>query len=214
MKQLLSLPSLLSLLALLSAAAPALAQYSGPAVQACRAFAETEIRKNSPVAAVVRFDNDANLNIERYGRKLGSQHVSSLLFGNGAVVYPQGVPVEFSFICLLADDKRALFFHWIPRTEAPALAQCRRTKEAAACLDALLVVAEQELTMHYAGLFVDARAQDEKSGNETASGIFRRSSEAFLAYRAAECARRGAAGSEPHKACLVDLTRRRGLDLR
>lgn len=204
----------LALLAFLTTAAPAFAQYSGPAVQTCRAFAEAEIRKNSPVAAAVRFDNDANLNIERYSRKLGSQHVSSLLFGHGAVVYPQGVPVELSFLCLLADDKRALFFHWIPRTEAPALAQCRRTKETAACLDALLVVAEQELTQRYAGLFVDARTQDEKAGNEVASGIFRRSSEAYLAYRAAECARRGAAGSEVHKACLVDLTRRRGLDLR
>jgi uncharacterized protein YecT (DUF1311 family) len=206
--------SLLALLALLAAAAPAFAQYAGPAVQTCRAYAEAEVRKSSPVAAAVRFDNDAALGIERYSRMLGSQNVSSLLFGNGAIVYPQGVPVELSFICLLADEKRALFFHWIPRTDAPALAQCRRTKEAPACLDALLVVAEQELTMRYAGLFVDARAQDEKAGNETASGTFRRSSEAFLAYRAAECARRGAAGSEPHKACLVDLTRRRGLDLR
>lgn len=204
----------LALLALLCAAAPALAQYSGPAVQTCRAYAEAEIRKTSPVAATVRFDNDAHLNIERYGRNLGSQRVSSLLFGNGAIVYPQGVPVELAFLCLLADEKRALFFHWIPRTEAPALVQCRRTKETAACLDALLVVAEQELTMRYAGLFVDARAQDDKAGNETASGVFRRSSEAFLAYRAAECARRGAPGTEPHKACLVDLTRRRALDLR
>ncbi len=205
---------LLVLFALLTAAAPALAQYSGPAVQACRAFAEAEIRKTSPVAAAVRFDNDANLNLERTSRKLGSQQVRSLLSGNGAVVYPQGVPVELSFLCLLADDKRALFFHWIPRTEAPALAQCRRTKETAACLDALLVVAEQELTMRYAGLFVDARAQDDKAGNENAANAFRRSSEAFLAYRAAECARRGAAGSEPHKSCMVDITRRRALDLR
>lgn len=211
MKQLFSV---LFLLVLLAPAAPALAQYSGPAVQTCRAFAEAEIRRASPVTAAVRIDNDTGLNIERYSRKLGSQHVSSLLFGQGAVVYPQGVPVELSFICLLADEKRALFFHWIPRTEAPALAQCRRTKETVTCLDALLVVAEQELTLRYASLFVDSRAQDEKAGNEVASGIFRRSSEAFLAYRAAECARRGAAGSEPHKACLVDLTRRRGLDLR
>jgi len=205
---------LLAAFALLFAAAPALAQYSGPAVELCRTFAEADIRKTSPVAAAVRFDNNPGLNIERYSRKLGSQHVSTLLSGNGAVVYPQGVPVEFSFICLLGDDKRALFFHWFPRTEAPALAQCRRTKEAAACLDALLVVAEQELTMRYSGLFVDARAQDDKSGNENMANSFRRSSQAFLAYREAECARRGAAGSEPHKACMVDLTRRRALDLR
>lgn len=205
---------LLCLLALLGAAAPAFAQYTGPAVQACRTFAEAEVRKTSPVAAEVRFNNDATLNIERYTRKLGSQFVSSLLFGNGAVVYPEGVPVELSFVCLLADDRRALFFHWMPRTDASALAQCRRTRQVASCLDALLVVAEQELTLRNAGLFVDARAQDEKAGNEKAAEMFRRSSQAFLAYREAECARRGAVGSEPHKACLVDLTRRRGLDLR
>ena len=205
---------LLALFALLFAATPALAQYSGPAVEACRALAEAEIRKTSPVAAAVRFDHNPGLNIERYGRKLGSQHVSTLLSGNGAVVYPQGVPVELSFVCLLAEEQRALLFHWIPRTEAPALAQCRRIKETATCLDSLLVVAEQELTMRYAGLFVDARAQDDKAGNEHMANIFRRSSQAFLAYREAECTRRGAAGSEPHKACMVDLTRRRGLELR
>lgn len=202
-------------LALVLAAFPlfAAAQYSGPAVQACRSYAEAEVRKGGAGKPAVQLDGPS-LDIARYTRKAGSQFVSSLLSGNGAIVYAQGVPVEFSFVCLLADDKQAVFFYWIPRPDAVALQQCRRTKEAASCLDALLVVAEQELTMRYASLYVDARSQDEKAGNENVGNTFRRSSQAFLAYREAECARRGAAGSELHKACLVDLTRRRGLDLR
>lgn len=204
---------LLSLLALLAAATPAFAQYAGPAVQACRAYAEAEVRKGGAGNPTVRIDAPG-LDLQRHARKVGSQSVSALLSGTGAIVYAQGVPVEFSFACLLADEKRPLFFYWIPRLETPALGQCRRTTEVASCLDSLLIVAEQELTMRYSGLFVDAREADSKAGNENMANVFRRSSEAFLAYRAAECARRGAAGSEPHKACMVDLTRRRALDLR
>lgn len=204
---------LLALFALLVASAPALAQYSGPAVQACRAHAEAEVRKGGAGNPTVQLDAPS-LDLQRYTRNAGSQFVSSLLAGNGAIVYAQGVPVEFAFVCLLADEKRPVFFYWIPRLDTAALGQCRRTTEVASCLESLLIVAEQELTMRYSGLFVDARAQDDKAGNENAANAFRRSSEAFLAYRAAECARRGAAGSEPHKACLVDLTRRRALDLR
>jgi hypothetical protein len=200
------------LLALLPLAAAA--QYAGPALETCRAYAEADVRKAGNAAALVQFDRDAQLNIERYTRKVGSQFVSSLLHGNGAIVLPAGVPVEMSFVCLLAEEKRAVFFHWMPRRDAPVLAQCRRAKDAATCLDALLAVAEQDLTQLYARHFLDARQADAGSGAENATGAFRRSADAFRAYRDSECARRGAAGSEPHKACMVELTRRRGLDLR
>ena len=33
---------------------------------------------------------------------------------------------ELAFICLLADDKRAVFFEWLPRANASAMAQCTR----------------------------------------------------------------------------------------
>ncbi len=47
--------------------------------------------------------------------------------GNGAIARSVGAPrAELSFICLLASDKQALFFHWMPRRDAPALAQCKR----------------------------------------------------------------------------------------
>ena len=187
------------------------AQYSGPAVESCLNHAQAELARDGGKGRVA-FDRDQQLNIERYTRKLGSQFVSSLLYGNGAIVYPQGAAVEMSFVCLIADQKRALFFNWTPRRDAPALAQCRRGADAAGCLDALLQVAEQDLTQLYAKHYVDARDADSAAKNENASNAFRRSAEAWRAYRDAECARRGTA--EANKACMVELTRRRGLDLK
>ena len=195
------------------------AQYAGPAVDSCLAFASNETRQSGAKAATLVFDRDRDLIIERTTRKMGSQFVSSLLHGNGAIVYPQGVPVEMSFVCLLADEKRAVFFTWAPRRDAPVLAQCRRAADAAGCLDTVLQVYEQDLTQLYAKHFVEAREADAAARNENASNAFRRSADAFKAYRDAECARRAgttaaSGGGDAHKACMVELTRRRGLDLR
>lgn len=184
----------------------AIAQYSGPAVDTCLAYASREIKQK------IVFDRDAELVIERYTRKAGSQFVSSLLHGNGSIVLQQGVAVEMTFLCLLADEKRAVFFDWRPRRDAPVLAQCRRGTETAGCLDTLLQLAEQDLTQIYARHYVDARELDAAAGNDDRMNAFRRSAEAFKAYREAECARRGA--GDVAKACMVELTRRRALDLR
>ena len=194
---------------------PAVAQYTGPGVQACRTYAERDVRKNSANVQSVVFEQDRELNIDRHTAKVGSQFVSSLLYGNGAIVYGGGVPaVEMTFLCMLADDKRAVFFYWFPRRDAPALAQCRRGGGAAAsqCLETLLNVAEQELVELYSRYTVDARQADAKAGNENASNTFRRSGDTWRAYRDAECGRRPA--GDERKACMVELTRRRALDLR
>lgn len=181
------------------------AQYSGPAVDACLSYASKEIKQK------VVFDRDADLVIERYTRKAGSQFVSSLLHGNGAIVLAQGVPIEMSFVCLLADEKRAVFLDWRPRRDAPVLAQCRRGSDPADCLDALLQIAEQDLTQIYARHYVEAREADFAAKNDDRMNAFRRSADAFKAYREAECARRGA--GDANKACMVELTRRRALEL-
>ena len=205
------------LLALLlgAAASPALAQYAGPGVETCRAYAERDLKKGTAKVQSVAFDQDLELNIDRYTAKVGSQFVSSLLYGNGAIVYGAGVPaVEMTFVCLLADEKRAVFFHWFPRRDAPALAQCRRGggSTAGQCLDTLLNITEQELVELYAKYTIEARQADAKAGNENASNSFRRGADAWKAYRDAECARRPA--GDERKACVLDLTRRRALDLR
>jgi len=202
-------------LLLAACATSAAAQYTGPGVEACRSYAERDVRKDNAKVQTVVFEQDRELNIDRYTAKVGSQFVSSLLYGNGAIVYGGGAPaVEMTFLCLLADDKRAVFFNWVPRRDAPAYAQCRRGDGAkpSQCLETLLNVAEQELTELYSKYTVDARQADAKAGNENASNAFRRGADAWRAYRDAECARRPA--GDERKACVVELTRRRALDLR
>jgi len=60
------------------------AQYSGPAVDACRAYGERELKKHSTDVKALVFDRDRHPVIEKYARKLGNQFVSSILSGNGA----------------------------------------------------------------------------------------------------------------------------------
>lgn len=190
----------------------AAAQYSGPGVDTCLAYARKDVTQWGAKKPSVVFDRDANLIIERYTRKAGSQFVSSLLLGNGALVYPEGVAVEMSFICLLASYKQAVFFDWRPRRDASVLVQCRRGSNATACLENLLQVAERDLTELYSRHFIDARQADAAAGNENAVAAFRKSADAFKAYRDAECGHRNSA--DERTACMVELTRRRELDLR
>jgi hypothetical protein len=189
-----------------------LARYSGPAVDTCLAYANKNLVQTGADKAAVVFDRDARLDIERYTKKAGSQFVSSLLAGNGAIVYPHGLTIEISFLCLLASERQAVFFDWRPRRDAPVLAQCRRGRDPAACLESLLLLAEQDLTALYSRHFVEARQADAAAGNENRVAAFRKAADAFKAYRDAECARRGK--GEEHTACMVELTRRRSQDLK
>ena len=140
------------------------------------------------------FERDQNLQIERYTRKLGSQFVSSILRGNGAVVLEGAPSAELSFICLLADDKRAVFFEWLPRANVAAFTQCTRDgalrDKPRPCLELLLQVAESDLTQAYAIRFQEARERDHDAGNENTVTSFRKSNDEWRQYRDAECARR------------------------
>jgi hypothetical protein len=191
----------------------ALAQYSGPALDTCRAYGERELKKSGADIASLAFDNDRHLFVERVTRKLGSQFVASALSGNGAILRPAGPAVELSFVCLLANEKRALYFHWTPRRHAPSLAQCRRGKDPGACLQLLYDIAERDLLEASALRFQESLDADAKAGNDGASSAYRNAVAAWRGYRDAECARRGAAGSDPWRACMVDLMRLHYLDL-
>jgi uncharacterized protein YecT (DUF1311 family) len=213
---------LLLFLALL--ATPVLAQYKGPAVETCLAYAKREVARDGTKAKDVIIERDQNLLMERYTRKLGTQFVSSILRGNGAVVLDNAPSAELSFLCLLADDKRAVFFEWLPRQNASALAQCTRDEAQRAkprsCLELLLQVAENDLMQIYANRFQDAREKDHGTGAENATNTFRKANDEWRQYREAECARRkdqvpqGIAFEDYQLACMVDLTRRRSLDMR
>ena len=211
-------------LLLASIALQALAQYDGPAVETCRGYAARQLLRDASTARTVVFDRDQNLAIERYTRKVGSQFVSSILMGNGAVVFANAPSAELSFLCLLADEKRAVFFAWLPRRDASAMAQCTRDDATRAsprtCLQTLLEVSEQDLTVAYAHQLTESRQRDAAAANEAASDRYRAANQAWLQYRDAECLRRkdqAPAGIDPgdwQLACVVELTRRRLVDMR
>ncbi|HZO04399.1 MAG TPA: lysozyme inhibitor LprI family protein [Burkholderiales bacterium] len=200
------------------------AQYNGPAVEACRALAKQEAVRDGTRAKDIVFERDQNLQIERYTRKIGNQFVSSILRGNGAVVLDGAPSAELSFICLLADDKRAVFFDWLPRVHVPAVAQCTRDgsfrDKPRPCLETLLQVAENDLMQIYALHFQDARERDQNAGNENLVTSFRKANDEWRQYRDAECARRrdhtpkSVTAEDYQLACMVELTRRRVLDMR
>ena len=206
------------------AAFSANAQYNGPAVETCRAFAKREMTRDGTGSKDVVIERDDALSIERYSRKLGNQALSLILRGNGAVVLDKAPSAELAFICLLADDKRALFFEWLPRPNAPALAQCTRDaalrEQPQPCLQTLLQVAENDLMQSYALAFQDARERDHGTGSEKAADAFRKANDEWRQYREAECARRrdnaakGASPEDVQLAGFVELTRRRALDIR
>jgi uncharacterized protein YecT (DUF1311 family) len=202
----------------------AFAQYDGPAVETCRAYAKREMARDQTGGKDIVIERDEALTIERYSRKLGNQLVASILRGNGAVVLDKAPSAELAFICLLADDKRAVFFEWLPRPNASALAQCSRDtalrEQPKPCLETLLQVAENDLMQSYAMTFQDARERDHAAGNEKAADTFRKANDEWRQYRDAECARRrdgapkGVAPEHQYLACTVELTRRRALDMR
>jgi uncharacterized protein YecT (DUF1311 family) len=194
----------------------ALAQYAGPGVETCRSHAEKQHKADGGSPATIVFDKDAGLGIARYTKKVGAQFVSSILYGNGSIVTPTGPAVDMSFVCLLADERNAVFFYWTPRADPSSLSQCTRSAaqkaRAGECIDALLRVTEQDLTVAYGSVFQLAREADAKAKNENATNAMRKANQAWIAYRDAECARRSDA--DARKACIVDLSRRRLLDVR
>jgi len=195
------------------------AQYDGPAVEACRSYAKREAARDGASVKDVVFERDQALAIERYTRKLGSQFVSSILTGNGAVVYVNAPSAELAFICLLADEKRPVFFEWLPRQDTRSLAQCTRDGELRdkprPCLETLLQTAENDLIELYAQRFQEANAR----GAE-ALASYRKANDEWRQYREAECSRRrdyapAAVNPDDYQmACIIDLTRRRAVDMR
>jgi len=112
-----------------------------------------------------------------------------------------------------------VFFSWQALPNVPALAQCGRSQslrgKEQACLELLLQTAEQDLSQVYAYRFQEANERGEKS-----LAAYRKANDEWREYRDAECARRreaAAKGTSPddvRAACMVELTRRRALDMR
>jgi len=212
----------LAALACLLLPAAALAQVSGPALEACRDYAKRELTRDGAQFQDLVFDADRDLLLERATRKLGKQFVASILSGNGAVVYETAPSVELSFVCLLASEQKPVFFYWVPRRQRSALAQCTRSAALRAgpraCLEGLLGLEERALGEVYAIRLQEARSGDAAAGNERAYEAYSRSNKAWLEYRDAECARRGVAAAagpdDARLACMIELSRLRVAEMR
>jgi uncharacterized protein YecT (DUF1311 family) len=99
------------------------------------------------------------------------------------------------------------------------LAQCARAEslrgKERGCLQLLLQLAEQELSTVYAHRFQEANERGEKT-----LAAYRKANDEWREYRDAECARRrelapaGVSPEDYQAACMVELTRRRALDMR
>jgi uncharacterized protein YecT (DUF1311 family) len=212
-------------LLMLSAPTAALADATGAAADACRAYARHELTRDGATIEDVVIERDRDLALQRYGRSVGTQRVGAILSGKGAVVYPSTPGIELSFVCLLARDGRPVFFHWIPRRDASALTQCTRSEALRSagprsCLEGLLAVEERDLTQLYGARLQQARERDAAAGGERAYRVLSSSNKAWREYRDAECARRGAspaAGQDAADlvlACEVELTRLRAAEMR
>ena len=194
-------------------ASSAFAQYDGPAVQSCREYAIKDLKRAGANVKDALIESDRHLFVARYTRKVGSQFVSSVLSGNGAIVYPGAAAAELSFVCLLADDKHPVFFAWLPRQDTSSLAQCTRDEslrgQPRQCLEMLQQIAESELGQLYAERFQEATGR-----GEAAVAAYRKSNDEWRQYRDAECDRQGAGAEDRRIACIVDLTRRRAWDMK
>lgn len=194
-------------------ASSAFAQYDGPAVQSCRDYAIKDLKRAGASVKDAVIESDRHLSIARYTRKVGNQFVSSVLSGNGAIVYPNAAAAELSFVCLLADDKRPVFFAWLPRQDTSSLAQCTRDEsvrgKSRQCLEMLQQIAESELGQLYAERFQEANTR-----GEAAVAAYRKSNDEWRQYRDAECDRQGVGADDRRIACIVDLTRRRAWDMK
>jgi uncharacterized protein YecT (DUF1311 family) len=197
----------------------AFAQSDKAALEACRAYAKRDAAREGTRASDIVLERDGNLHFERAARKAGSQPMSALLTGNGAVVFADAPSAELSFICLLADEKRPFFFSWLPRRQVSAMMQCARSeplrRNPNQCLEVLERFADDELLHLYAQEYQDATAR-----GADAVAAYRKANDAWRGYRDAECARRraeapqGVSPDDFQRACVIDLTRRRALDLR
>ena len=198
-----------------------MAQNPTAAAKACQAHAERELHRNGLIAGRIVIDAGATLLVEKTTQKLGSQAVTSILRGTGALVPKSHPATELTFTCLLADDTRAVFFDWVQRRDAPVLEQCRRNSttptELGACFEQVQKIADLDLLAVSANRFQAAIEADRASGGARGDA-FRAAAAAWRGYREAECRSivTGAAAADAadlERACVIRLTRRRALEL-
>src|SRR5262249_39977979 len=131
-----------------------------------------------------------NIVVEQLGGKMGSQYISKVLSGNGVLKLKNTEPLDIQFTCLLANDRKTVFFHANPKPvskqQPNAIKACEDKAEtigeAVPCLEKTLRQEDQKLS----GL--EKRIQGQ--GNKESKQLLELSAAQWKRYRDSECLRR------------------------
>ena len=95
-----------------------------PALDACQGFATSHYRQVSPENFVSVRLLEEGVNQEKYGDKVGSQLVSTVLSGHGIRQEKTGGPSNVRFVCLLEDSGKPIFVNMIEDGQRDSVDVC------------------------------------------------------------------------------------------
>lgn len=84
-----------------------------PTVQSCQTYARDLYREVKEIRQIQLID-DAKARRDRFENKVGSQFISTEVMGNGRLMTQKGWQ-NFSYLCLLESDSKALYFRILSR---------------------------------------------------------------------------------------------------
>ncbi|MEX0271027.1 hypothetical protein AB3R30_17975 [Leptolyngbyaceae cyanobacterium UHCC 1019] len=84
-----------------------------PTVQSCQTYARDLYRPVKEIRQIQLID-DAKTRRDRFETKVGSQFISTEVMGNGRLMTQKGWQ-NFSYLCLLESDSKALYFRILSR---------------------------------------------------------------------------------------------------
>ena len=89
------------------------AQSSDPTVKSCQTYARELYREVKEIRQIQLID-DAKTRRDRFENKVGSQFISTEVMGNGRLMTQKGWQ-NFSYLCLLESETKALYFRILSR---------------------------------------------------------------------------------------------------
>ncbi len=128
-------PFLISCLTAALLPSPAIAQAPNPTadltVQSCQTYARDLYREVKEIRQIQLID-DAKTRRDRFENKVGSQFISTEVMGNGRLMTQKGWQ-NFSYLCLLESETKALYFRILSRPTyekgaAPATPTRKKTR--------------------------------------------------------------------------------------
>jgi hypothetical protein len=91
----------------------AIAQLADPALRSCQTHAR-ELYQQVPEIRQLQLVEDAKTRRDRFENTIGSQFIKTEVMGNGRLMTQKGWQ-NFSYLCLLENDEKAVYFRILSR---------------------------------------------------------------------------------------------------